>query len=195
MTEPMIKGAVIREFVRWYAERFGQERLRQMAGELPPELAAHIDPEAPGAGILASSWYPTRLINGMLDVLTARHTDAEIERMAKDGSRYVVRQASTGIYRFLVESVVTPELYAMSVPRLWSQIHTTGKRRVEMIGKNEARSIVSSWAGHHPMLCMVTIATMGAIFESMGCRDVRWERTECVSHGGRQCVTHITWTR
>jgi len=194
MTEPMIKGALIRDFVRWYTERYGKERLRRMAEMSPPDLRHLVEPDAHDMpALLASSWYPARLVHAILDALVEQHSEVDLERLTRDASRHVVRQSTSGVYRFLLEKVVSPELYAASVPRLWGQLHTTGKRHVELVGPGEAKSIVSAWSGHHPVLCTIVIATMAAIFELMGCRDIRWERTECVSRGGRQCVTRLTW--
>jgi hypothetical protein len=118
---------------------------------------------------------------------------AELDRIVKDATRFVVKQTMNGVYRFLLENLITPDMYALSVPRLWRQLHTTGRRRIEIAGPGEATSIVSAWPGHHPLLCSIAIATMCGVFEVMGCRDVRWERIECVSEGGRQCVTRVRW--
>ncbi len=80
------------------------------------------------------------------------------------------------------------------MPRLWRQLHTTGKRKITIDTPTSATSIVAEWPGHHAVLCTITIETMRAIFERMGKRDVRWERTRCVSkHGGTECVTKLTW--
>jgi hypothetical protein len=192
MNEPMVKGALIREYLRWYSERFGKERVRQMSLAVPDDFRELLDPEAPWVAILPSSWYPARLVHAMLDSIVENHRGVDVDRLMKEASRHVVRHSTSGVYRLLLEKLVTPELYAMSVPRLWGQLHTTGKRRVEIVDRT-ATSTVSSWSGHHPVLCSITIEAMVAIFEMMGCRDVRWERAECVSHGGSRCITRLTW--
>jgi len=83
---------------------------------------------------------------------------------------------------------------------MWKQLHSTGEREVTIFeepgpnGERRAESIVRDWPGHHPVLCTVTIETMCAIFETMGCREVEWRRTKCISKdGGRACVTERTW--
>ncbi|MDF2693455.1 MAG: hypothetical protein K0S65_1838 [Labilithrix sp.] len=191
--EPMVKGALIREYLRWYAERFGADAVVQMALLVPEEHRALVDAEAPGDAILPSSWYPARLVHTMLDAIVEHNPGVDIERLMKEAARNVLRHSTSGVYRFLLEKLVTPDLYAASVPRLWGQLHTSGKRQMEIIERGVALSTVSSWTGHHPILCTITIETMMSVFELMGCRDVRWERTQCVSHGGSRCITRVTW--
>lgn len=191
-----MKGAVLREFVEWYASNHGEERMRALAERLPEDLRRELDPSEPGVKLLASSWYPARLSHLLLDALTEGMTDLQVQRLARDATRYVVERGTTGIYRFALRRLVTPELYALSVARLWRQWHTTGDREVEVTSPTTARSVVRRWPGHHPVLCTITIETMCAVLETMGCKEVRWERTACVSRdaGPRECVTLLEWT-
>jgi hypothetical protein len=93
----------------------------------------------------------------------------------------------------VLSKIVTPEMYAASIPRLWHLVHDTGERRIDDVAPGEARSIVRAWPGHHPVLCLFTIETMCAILETMGCEAVKYERVSCVSTGGTECVTRVTW--
>jgi hypothetical protein len=193
MTEPMIKGGVLREFVEWYEAQHGAERMRSLAGRVPAEMRSYIDPDEPVVKVLASSWYPARIVHTILDALTEGASEAEIQRLAHDANRWIIRRGMGSVYRFALRRLVTPEMYAMSVPRLWRQLHTTGDREVIVKSKTSALSKVSRWGGHHPVLCTITIETMCAIFETMGCKDLVWKRTSCVSRGATECVTRLEW--
>lgn len=74
-------------------------------------------------------------------------------------------------------------------------IHDTGDRKIELTAPGEALSSVRNWAGHHRMLCLLTVETMCAMFETMGCKNVQHERASCVSDGATECVTRVTWTK
>jgi hypothetical protein len=45
------------------------------------------------------------------------------------------------------------------------------------------------------VLCTITIETMCAVLETMGCKALRWKRTACVSRGAKECVTLLEWTK
>jgi hypothetical protein len=95
MAEPMIKGAVLREFVHWYETHHGIERLRTLAQNLPDDLRSYIDPDEPIVNLLAASWYPSRLGSLLLDRLSEGLSQAEIERMAHDANRWIVKWKRT----------------------------------------------------------------------------------------------------
>lgn len=193
MPEPMIKGAAIREFVAWYEARYGKEPLHQMAARVPADLAHHIDPEASTMTFLASTWYPARLVHAMLEAICETTSEAELELAIKEATRDIVQRGGSTVYRFFFHKLVTPELYAAAVPRLWRQLHSTGDRRITIVRPGLAESVVSRWPGHHRMLCTITIETMCALFGNMGKKDVRWHRAACISRGDRECLTRVTW--
>jgi hypothetical protein len=189
----MMQGAAIRAFFEWYQEKYGVEHIRDMARKAPEDLRAALDPEQPLVTILPASWYPCRLVHSMLESLRETKTEREFLELARVGNQVVIDR-SVSVYRFMLETLVTPELYAMAIPRLWRQLHTTGRRRMKIEGSTEATSVVSDWPGHHPLLCTITIETMRAIFVRMGKKDVEWNRERCVStHGGNECITKLTW--
>lgn len=190
--EPMVKGAAIREFVAWYEQRHGIERLRTIAERAPEDLRHYLDPDDP-LNILASSWYPARLVHSILDTLSEGATRSEIAKMAHDSNRWVVARGMNSVYRFMLERLVTPEMYAACVPWMWRQLHTTGERRITMTSDHGFESVVAHWPGHHPVLCVLVIETMCAVLEAMGKTGVRWTRRSCVSRGDRACVTDVTW--
>jgi hypothetical protein len=192
-TEPMIKGAAIRAFFAWYQERFGVERVRLIASRMPDDLRALVDPDEPLL-LLSGSWYPARLVHAMFDAVAESSSPHEVERLVKEAAREVVRDGTNGVYRALLKTLVSPEIYARLIPRLWRQLNSTGDRSMTMLGSGKAESRIANWPGHHPVLCALTNELMCAIFETMGCRGVRWERVSCISRdGGTACVSRVTW--
>ena len=192
MAEPMIKGGVLREFVQWYEQNHGTERLREVTRALPEDLRSYVDPYDPVVKLLAASWYPSRFCNLMLEKVADGLAEPEIERMAYDANRSLFARRTSSVYRFALARLVSPELYALSIPRLWRQLHSTGDRTIRVTGTT-AESTVANWGGHHPVMCTITIETMCAVLEHMKCRDVTWRRISCVSRGGDACVTKVSW--
>ena len=195
MGEAMIKGGAIREFFAWYERKFGIESVRDMARRVPSDLAPLVDPDDPVVHFLASSWYPARLVHSMLDTMNEGRSDLEIERLARDATRHVVANGMGSVYRFLLEKLGSPQIYASMIPRMWRQLHDTGDRSVEIVEEGRAISKVANWAGHHRVLCMLSTMLMCAIFEQMGKKNVKWTCTRCISRdGGRECVYEVRWT-
>ncbi len=193
MSEGKIKGAAIREIFAWYEERYGRDKAREMARRAPDEFRPLLDPDDPISTILASSWYPAPFVHAMLDIVTEGMSEPEIERLAREANRAVVANSMKSVYRFVIEKLATPEIYAASIPRLWRLLHDTGDRRIEIVAPGEAISTIARWSGHHHLLCLLVVETMCAVFETMGCRNVKNERISCVSNGARECVTRVTW--
>jgi hypothetical protein len=195
MGEARIKGGAIREFFAWYEGRFGPDSIRQMARQVPADLAALVDPDEPVVHFLASSWYPARLVHSMLDTMNEGRSELEIERLARDATRHVVAHGTNSVYRFLLEKLGSPQIYAAMIPRMWRQLHDTGDRTVEIVEDGRATSRIANWAGHHRVLCMLSTSLMCAIFEQMGKKNVRWSCVHCIARGGgNECVYEVTWT-
>lgn len=195
--EAMIKGGAIREFFAWYQQKFGLERVRAMARQMPEELRPLLDPDDPIVHFLASSWYPARLVHAMLELAMEGRTELETQRWARDATRHVVKHGMNSVYRVLLSKLGSPEIYARMVPRMWRQLHDSGDRSVVITGEGRATSRIANWRGHHALLCLLSTDLMCAVFEEMGCRNVKWRRVQCLSHGGggSECVYEITWTR
>jgi hypothetical protein len=189
----MIKGAVIRETLAWYTARYGAERVRSFVRGLPPDLARYLDPDDPFVTFLGASWYPAPLVHSMLEAVAQEIGEAEIGKHAREATRDAASRKMGSVYRFLFDKLASPEMYALSVPRLWRTLHTTGDRRVRVVRPGEAESTVERWAGHHPILCTMAIETMCGVFEVMGCQRVTYERTSCVSRGDGRCFTRVRW--
>lgn len=78
--------------------------------------------------------------------------------------RDLVKNGVNSVYRFVLAKLVSPEMYARMIPRLWHQLHTTGERKLEIV------------------------------FEAMDCKNVRWQRVRCITRdGGDECVSTVKW--
>src|SRR5690242_5834938 len=95
--EPMMKGAMIREFVHWYELHQGTDRLRLIAERVPEDLRSFVDPDEPMVKILASSWYPVRLVHSILDTLAEGRSEAQIVKMVHDANRWVVKRGMNSV--------------------------------------------------------------------------------------------------
>lgn len=187
-----IKGAAVREFLRWYAQRTSAGDLRDAVASMSPPLRALFDPEADAVGVLPSSWYDSAAVHALIDALFARIAPEDRDAAIREGARFAVAASARGIYRFVLERL-TPEVYCRNIQRLWNMLHDTGEREIAVLEPGRARSTIRDWDGHHPALCRATTETMAAIFEVMGARGVEVERTACVSDGAPECVAVLRW--
>lgn len=191
-----MKGGAIREFFAWYQQKFGLEGVREMARRVePPELRALLDPDDPIVNFLASSWYPARLVHVMLEIGMEGRTELEVERLARDAARHVVANSMGSAYRAILKKLGSPQIYARMIPRMWRQLHDTGDRSVIITSEGHATSKIANWAGHHRLVCLLSTALMCAIFEQMGCKNVKWSCVHCIARGGgNECVYEVEWS-
>jgi hypothetical protein len=193
--EPKIKGASIRECLLWHDRRYGHEETLLLTERLPPHLLAMLHPAQPALGILGASWYPCTLVHNMCDRLLELRGGGDGRELALAANREVMPRIMHGMYRMVLRTVGSPELYAHHVQRLWRRLHTTGERSITLHEPDEAFSVVENWPGHHPLLCWLTIYTMAYMFETMGYKRWSVERVACVSQGGARCETLLRYRR
>jgi hypothetical protein len=188
-----IKGAAFREFLAWYAKTRGDAALVRAAARLPPALRQAIDDRRPVLGVIASTWYPADLVCSLLDALT-EHLDAQGRTdLAEQGARAVMEHTLRGIYRTLFEWMATPSRYARFGPKLWSAYYDSGSFDIVMPDATTAICTIANWSAHHPFLCDLNRGAAFSIYESMGCDEVRVNRTECVANGAPRCRFVSTW--
>src|SRR5262245_52602837 len=127
---------------------------------MPEDLRPELDPEHEALGLRANRWYDVRLVHAMLDGLVGPYPPAERARMLHAATRAAVTASSRGVYGFLLGQLVTPELYARSIQRLWRVLHDCGRREITIDAPGRARSRTWDWAGHHALLCELNQQTM-----------------------------------
>lgn len=194
MAPARIKGAVVREFVRWYVKRLPPAGVQAIWDELPEGARRVLDEHAEALGLLPSMWYDAAVVHALIEAMLRDVPQDQRDAVLRAGTRAGIEASARGIYRWVVSNL-TPQLYARNIQRFWSLVHDTGERKIVMTSPTTAVSTTRAWAGHHPDLCTTTIEAMCAMLEMTGCRDVHAERVQCVSEGAPACVAHVRWTR
>jgi hypothetical protein len=189
-----MKGAGIVHFLHWYVRRYGQARLRRTAEGMPPEHRVHFDIEDDALGVLSSTWYPAPAIHALLDGFIADHGD-EHQTLAREGAKATIDATLKGVYRWLFETMMTPDRYGRNAQKLFSRYYEPGIMTKEPLGDSGHLSIVRDWPGHHRLLCDMLMHTAEYVYGALGCREVRTPRTACVSDGATDCRFEITWSR
>jgi hypothetical protein len=188
----LVKGAVIREFLLWYEARHRLDRARVLE-RVDADERHWLNVDEPALGILVSEFYPSSVLFPILDVVCEPWSESERTGLAREANAIVVAKLSRGIYAALFRTVATPARYAKYIQRVWNVLHTTGRRQLVIEREGFVRSTTRDWPGHHPFLCEVTMETMRAVFEAMGCADVSVERMSCVSQGAGACTAVLSY--
>lgn len=192
-TEARIKGVAFERLLDFYTRRHGEARMNAIVGSLPPDLAAHLHERGGSHGVLVNAWYPARLAHGLLDAMTASARPAERTELAEAGAEAIVRSSLRGIYKVLFQLFMTPDRYAGRAQALWDRYFDTGRVEKTIVDEKTHVTRIEDWSGHHPVLCEMNAASARIIYEELGCRAVRVERTGCVSRGDPACTQRITW--
>lgn len=187
-----MKGAMLAEFLRWYATHYDSEPLRRFVQSDPDCVRAGLDADRPGLGVVPSEWYAAPLFHRLLDVAFASMSAGERALFVRRSTEAVSGQMIRGVYGALFALLATPDRYVRHIQRAWSQLHNTGVREV-ILRSTEAESIIREWPAHHPVLCMMVHATTHALFERMLGKPVEIEMLRCVSHGHADCMARLRW--
>ena len=190
----LMKGAGIVHFLEWYVGRFGQPRLQRTAAAMPDPHRVHFDINDRLLGVLSSTWYPAAAIHALLDGFIADH-GSESDMLAREGAKATIDATLKGVYRWLFQTMMTPDRYARNAQKLFSRYYEPGTMTKAPLGEAGHLSVVRDWPGHHPMLCDMLVHTAEYVYTALGCKDVRSPRTACVSQGAPDCRFEITWSR
>jgi hypothetical protein len=185
-----IKGAAFREFVVWYAARFGREKLSRA---VPAYAESFLKPAGEALGVLPNVWYPAQVVHDLLDGLVRDFDDAELERVAQEAANQIMSKTLRGVYRAIFNLLVTPDRYSRHIDKLWALHYDTGRPMIELIGPCEHRVRYVDWRSHHPFICRLNMSATVPIYSAMGCRDVSWTRVSCTSAGGAACINRVRW--
>jgi hypothetical protein len=188
-----VKGAAVRPFLAWYERTWPAPRLARLAEPIPPPLRAGLAPEEPALGIIASAWYPAPVVNALLDRILADHPASEHDRIAREGGRAIIEATLTGVYRWLFETMMTPERYARNAQKLFSRYYEPGTMTKSWLAETGHLTVVTGWTGHHPLMCRFLVHTAEYVYTALGCRDVRVKRTACVHDGNPDCRFEANW--
>ncbi len=188
-----IKGAALREFVRWYSGRAGIDAVEELLAGLSPGARAAFDLRRSDLGILQTEWYPAGVVHELLDRIVKDLPVAERTSMARESARAIMDATLKGVYRMLFRAMMSPDRYAKNAQTLWSRYYDTGKIQKTAGGPWAHQTIIGGWEAHHPVLCDLHVASAEYIYQAMGCREVQVRRTGCVSEGGPVCSFEVTW--
>jgi hypothetical protein len=189
-----IKGAGIRPFLHWYGSTWGHDRLRRHAERVPADLQGLLDLRDPYLGILGSTWYPASVPHAILDALEADHPPAERDAIVRDGARVLIDATLSGVYKWLFETMMTPERYARNAGKLFSRYYEPGTLTKAELGSTAHLTQITDWGAHHPVLCDFILHTAHYVYGALGCKDLEVLRTACVRHGSADCRFETRWS-
>jgi hypothetical protein len=187
-----IKGVAAREFVRWYAQVYGDEAVVSLASALPDDFLPRIDARAPYLGLISSEWYPAHGIFAVLDKMMEGRSPTERAELARRGAEAVIHETLHGVYKIFFELMVSPERYLKNSQKLFSRFFDQGEMEKIATGATEHTSVIRGWA-HHPLLCQFLRHVSEYVYSAMGCKSVTVEKLRCISDGDQDCAYRIRW--
>ena len=183
-----VKGLSIVELAKGIRREYGADALARMVAALPAPFRHGLRADLENLGILAGTWYPIEILNSLYDQLAADLSAAEQHRLAQTIGKEYVDRLLRGIYRFIFESLMTPERYVAHAQRLWDQGCDTGKLELTQVSPQRVDGRILDWPGHHPLGCEVAHHIGVHIYLAMGCRGVK-SRYQCKAQSGADACT------
>jgi hypothetical protein len=184
-----LKGAVAVGFLGWFRAIHGDAAVDRALARLGAERADY-DAGREALGLLPSTWYPADRLHRLLDACTAELPATAFDDVAREAGDAIIASIMTGLHRQLFRLVMTPDRYARYINAIWRQNSDTG--RVDIVpGPREHHSTISSWAGHHPLMCRMVVYGKLRIYRTMGCEEPRVEVLGCAPTEG--CTSRVRW--
>ncbi len=191
-----MKGAPVAEFLVWYEERFGAERLREVAAIADPAKLKDIDVNEPGLGIVARDWYPAETIHALCDAFDLATNDGSVHPILREGTEASMEATLGGpVRRLMMRLIISPNTYMRNAPTLWHQYFDSGQVEVRQTSRTALEWHIDGWRSHHRMLCQMVTLSEASVFGAMGCFGVLATETACVTLGGARCAHTIEWQR
>jgi len=186
-----VKGSAIRAVVDWYVA--GGAAVEQLYSDVREGIRAQLVLGRPYLGILPSSWYDDSVIHAMCDAFVGSMSKTIAHSSAAAGGRAAIHTAMSGVHRAMFRVFVSPALYAAHSQRLWNGYYDNGVYAVREVAPREHEVAIARWSSHHPLLCASLRGSTTVIYESMGCRAVRVDRSACVSNADPACRLEVRW--
>jgi hypothetical protein len=190
--EPRIKGAGLREFAKWFGDTHGVAAAGALVARLPPTVRTHFSADDPYLGVLSSVWYPAKVVHALCDEWE-RAFGAARDAKLREGAHIAIRANLRGVYKWMFQTMMSPERYAKNAQTLFSRYYEPGEMVKRFDGPNAHVTVVRGWTGHHRVLCDIMCYTADVVYGMMGCRDVTSKKSECVGDGAAQCTFRIAW--
>jgi hypothetical protein len=190
---PKIKGEGLRQFLQWYIATFDKARLAGFLVDLPPHLAGHFDLSQTSLGLVSSAWYPAEVFHVVIDRMLADYTAEQRAGFAKRAARATIDATLKGVYKFLFETMMTPDRYAARAQKLFSRFYDTGTMTKVKLAPTTHLTEIRGWTSHHPVLCDVLLYTGDPVYSALGCKNVTTRRIACVANGDPLCSYEVSW--
>src|SRR5687767_12990276 len=92
------KGVAVRELIEWCVATFGDGKVREAIGGLPPGERRHFVDGRRGYGVLPGGWYPATAVNGLLDAVLAGVPVTDQARLSRGAAEATAGKTLRGIY-------------------------------------------------------------------------------------------------
>jgi hypothetical protein len=191
--QPRIKGEGIRQFAKWYVDRWGEHRLAEHVSALPADVRDSFDPRSPSLGVISSQWYPARALHLLIDRMLTDYDAEQRRTFARAAAKATLDASLRGVYKLLFDLFMTPDRYAARAQELFDRFYDRGKLEKIVVAPTVHRTVIHDWPAHHPVLCDVMLHTSEYVYPALGCKNVIVQRLGCVSAGDASCSYEVRW--
>ena len=181
-----VKGTAPASTVRFVTERFGEEGLRQIVAELPPEQRAEVE-----AGLLVSAWYPFSLLIN-LSRAAEKHFGGQVPRIQHEMGRASADYGLTTVYKFFFR-IGSPQFILSRASSLFRHYYTTGDLRAAVAEPGHAIMELSGFEEPAPELCDRLVGWYERTIELAGGKSFRAVHDRCMNRGDALCRTEAWW--
>jgi len=188
-----IKGTALRAAIAWVGETKGERALARVNELASPELRSMLRMGEPALGIMASGWYDIQLVGELLDAFEQAVLPSDPATFVAQLADAIARDNVRGVYRALFRLIASPPLLEANAQRVWQTYVDEGTLSVRILKLGSFDARVRDWSRHNASVCRILGPMMQQSLRAIGYNALVVERTQCLAHGGTQCVFEGNW--
>jgi predicted hydrocarbon binding protein len=180
-----LKGSIIRAHLDWASKNLGAGAQEKIAEKVSPETA-----QALGSSILATQWYPFRLL------IEVDRAIIELAGGDPDGILLKMGRHSADLNLSTVRKVFPhrdPHEFFRKEAVLHNQFLSFGNAEYTKVDANTCHLVLKGYPCYSRIFCQSALGYYERAGELQGGTTVRVIETQCICRGDPGCVFEISW--
>ena len=181
-----VKGSIVAARLRFVRERFGEDALRELIGDLSPLHRRQVE-----ARILPHRWVPFDLYLEVSLAIDRRFGQGDLA-LCREMGRFSADVNIPTLYRAFVR-LGTPTFILRTAARLWDLHFRSGRLRVSPLGERGLTLRIEAFESPHPAHCRGVLGWAERFAELSAATVTRAEEVACRTEGDDACVMELEW--
>lgn len=181
-----IKGNQILLAKKYFAQRFGQEALARVIGEMSGKNRLIMQ------GPIASAAWVSDEAHVEFLAAADKILGAGDFKLDRECGRYMAQEGIPRIYKVFIQ-FGDPGFVISRADRFWAQVHTSGELQIIPTAKNSAVAKLTNKTFPHKAFCASLAGYFEGVLELCGAKEISVKEIHCVCDNAKACEFAAGW--